>query len=481
MTKTLLHLLIWSLLSTLWSLTFAQTACTLQYDPVCGTNGVTYGNACTATAAGKAIDYAGTCKTGNEIDQALSMAYQFGITKYDNLTEFRSESLVTREQIAKMMLQFAKAMSRAGKQWSFTCSFTDLNTTDPTLTNYITDACKQGMIKWWDNAFHPQGNVSYAQAITMLMRVMNWSQTEPEQRWTPYEQYAITQWYLSQALGQPMWLITRGELIIWMNTIYAMDNQADTIYETRTIDDTLIPCTGEAEQECMQISRNGWDTERFYDQIAGFNYVPWYNYTLQVVWNKIDNPPADASNMNRSLVKLQSHSSTSGKPDTLPQAWCDWVKIDNDKLTVWWQTCITSNWSATVSYNADLPGVILSTKQAQITTQVPMIHLFIFPASTGLQSLLFSTHSAMIKQSLVDKSESCIFQQNTSVIWSRIDRFDFTPDTAITSNVDCGPYGYSSGSASYFVKPKDLYSTMIYINNNPAVRPYIDRSSLIIK
>gem|GEM_PF-4076383 len=42
-----------------------------------------------------------------------------------------------------------------------------------------------------------------------------------------------------------------------MNTIYAMDNQADTIYETRTIDDTLIPCTGEAEQECMQISRNG--------------------------------------------------------------------------------------------------------------------------------------------------------------------------------------------------------------------------------
>gem|GEM_PF-6632330 len=45
-----------------------------------------------------------------------------------------------------------------------------------------------------------------------------------------------------------------------------------------------------------------------------------------------------------------------------------------------------------------------------------MIHLFIFPASTGLQSLLFSTHSAMIKQSLVDKSESCIFQQNTSVI-----------------------------------------------------------------
>lgn len=83
----------------------------MQYDPVCGSDGVTYGNACTATAAGKTIVSAGECKTGTELEQALKMAYQFGITKYNSLTDFKPETLVTREQSSKMMLQFAKAMN----------------------------------------------------------------------------------------------------------------------------------------------------------------------------------------------------------------------------------------------------------------------------------------------------------------------------------------------------------------------------------
>lgn len=474
-------LLLWSLISSIWSLSYAQTACTLQYDPVCGTDAVTYGNACTATAQWATIDYAGTCKTGSDLDQALSMAYQFGITKYSNLTDFRSESLVTREQIAKMMLQFAKAMSRNGSKWDFNCAFTDLNTTDPTLTNYITDACSQGMIKWWANAFHPQDNVSYAQAITMLMRVMNGTLNEPNQWWTPYEQYAINQWYLTQALGQPTWLITRGELIIWMNTIYTITNQADTIYETWDIADALSDCVWVATQQCMQITRDGKAKELFYDQIQWFDYSPWYSYTLQVVWRTVDNPPADGSSMSRSLIKIISYKSTAGSPDTLPQPWCTWTKIDNTTLTVRWQNCTTDNGSVTVTYDSKLPWVILNTKKAQVTTQVPIIHLFVSPESTGLQSLLFNTHSTMIKQSLVDKSAACMFSRNTSVIGSRIDRYDFIIDTAISSNSDCGAYAYSSGSASYFVKPKDLFTTMIYINNNESVRSYIDRSSLIIK
>jgi len=75
------------------------------------------------------------------------MAYQFGITRYNTLEEFMPESNVTREQVAKMVLQFAKALDRTNGTGDFVCAFTDLQLSDPTLTNFILSACAQGMIK----------------------------------------------------------------------------------------------------------------------------------------------------------------------------------------------------------------------------------------------------------------------------------------------------------------------------------------------
>lgn len=39
-----------------------EVVCTLQYDPVCGCNNKTYGNACAADAVGIRVVYKGECK-----------------------------------------------------------------------------------------------------------------------------------------------------------------------------------------------------------------------------------------------------------------------------------------------------------------------------------------------------------------------------------------------------------------------------------
>gem|GEM_PF-2932586 len=46
--------------------------------------------------------------------------------------------------------------------------------------------------------------------------------------------------------------------------------------------------------------------------------MPGYEYKLQVVGSSVEDTPADASSIQWSLVRVESYTSTSGKPNLLP-------------------------------------------------------------------------------------------------------------------------------------------------------------------
>ena len=84
------------------------------------------------------------------------------------------------------------------------------------------------------------------------------------------------------------------------NAEQASESKTITLY----VGSELADCTGVAPQKCMLVKENPDDEYvMFYDQIAGFEYEEGYEYELLVQVEKVENPPADASNLKYTLVE----------------------------------------------------------------------------------------------------------------------------------------------------------------------------------
>jgi hypothetical protein len=70
-----------------------------------------------------------------------------------------------------------------------------------------------------------------------------------------------------------------------------------------------LPCqAGELATDCMQVkwSKDQKDWEHLYSPIEGFEYEKGYNYELLIKEDNVVNPPADASSIKYTLLKIVS-------------------------------------------------------------------------------------------------------------------------------------------------------------------------------
>ncbi|MBK8987783.1 MAG: META domain-containing protein [Chloroflexi bacterium] len=85
----------------------------------------------------------------------------------------------------------------------------------------------------------------------------------------------------------------------------SVEGEVKTLY----VGSELVDCVGVAPQKCMQVRENPADAYTlFYQQITGFTFEPGYEYELLVTVTTIENPPADGSSLQYTLVNIVSQT-----------------------------------------------------------------------------------------------------------------------------------------------------------------------------
>ncbi len=91
---------------------------------------------------------------------------------------------------------------------------------------------------------------------------------------------------------------------------------ADKTLQTLYIAAQQADCVGVGPQKCLQIRSSTADQwEYLYQSIRGFDYQEGYEYKVQVRVTERDNPPADASSLLYTLVKVLSKEKANPNSD----------------------------------------------------------------------------------------------------------------------------------------------------------------------
>lgn len=123
-----------------------------------------------------------------EFREAVWWMYDNGLTKFTGAAWFAAFDVLTREQAAKMLVQYRNLMfPNKTVVTPDSCVFADITSADPTLSGWIAQSCKLSILKGWDGYFAPTKPLTRAEAIAVLLRMFDQPQNESViPRWSNY-------------------------------------------------------------------------------------------------------------------------------------------------------------------------------------------------------------------------------------------------------------------------------------------------------
>ena len=156
---------------------------------------------------------------GEEIDKALYWMFNNGLTKYDNLVDYRPDDPLLREEAAKIIGQAYIILWYPKDVKNASCTFLDSDTFDSSLASYITDTCTYWIFRWSNGSFLAQKSLSKAEALTVLIRILEWELSSEDFNpwWTLYfvkaKNIALSNESDVNSLDRP---VTRREIALLM-------------------------------------------------------------------------------------------------------------------------------------------------------------------------------------------------------------------------------------------------------------------------
>ena len=113
------------------------------------------------------------------VDDAVSWMYDNGLTIHNNATDFKSTQWLRRDEAAKFYVNFAKQLNKTGYvKTASQCTFSDINDSWSDLKDIVIESCRLGLFQWSKDKFNPKNQLTNAQAITVLVRLLAGNQSE---------------------------------------------------------------------------------------------------------------------------------------------------------------------------------------------------------------------------------------------------------------------------------------------------------------
>ena len=152
-------------------------------------------------------------KYNEELQEAITWMYENWMTKFNNPDSFMANSPINREQASKFFWVLAEKIYEKQSSEQFSCNFKDLSTADPTLQENIIQSCELWLFQWHNWKFDPKSNLTNAQALAVLSRIVNskldessipwyWNYYKSDNLWTHVLAKWLKLWSISSAEKQ---------------------------------------------------------------------------------------------------------------------------------------------------------------------------------------------------------------------------------------------------------------------------------------